>query len=229
MDDSNLNPDDPAEIIKDILTESMTLNNNDHQLDAISTDHLLKALLLRLLEEREERRTVVTSSEILATTSANISNAAKKKKMAAAAAAKKKRYKRNKAAAKHKKTNIMLPWLGGGIISLIMMIAFSSIETLTSPFSLIHASDGSGDGEAPPALPPSASRSLRQRGHRSNIDNTASTSPDIISPLPAAVPPIFSPAAVILASISCWWTSFKENEGEEGKKRGEKLAGLKRD
>ena len=190
MTDSNLNLDDPAEIIKDILMESMSLNNNDHhQLDAISTDHLLKALLLRLLDEREERQTVVTSSEILATTSANISNAAKKKKRAAAAAAKKKRYKRNKAAAKHKKTKIMLSWLGGGIISVIMMIAFSSIETLIS--------DGSGDGEAPPALPPSASRSLRQRGHRSNIDNAASTtSPDIISPLPAAVPPIFSPAAV---------------------------------
>ena len=26
------------------------------------------------------------------------------------------------------------------------------------------------------------------------------------------------------ASISCWWMSFKENEGEEGQKRGKKLA-----
>ena len=31
---------------------------------------------------------------------------------------------------------------------------------------------------------------------------------------------------VSLASISCWWMSFKENEGEEGKKRGEKIAGI---
>ena len=28
------------------------------------------------------------------------------------------------------------------------------------------------------------------------------------------------------ASISCWWMSFKENEGEEGGKRGEKIADL---
>ncbi len=56
-----------------------------------------------------------------------------------------------------------------------------------------------GGGEAPPALPPFASSSLprKQKDHRTNIDNAASTSPEIISPVPAVVPPpVFSPAAV---------------------------------
>ncbi len=57
-----------------------------------------------------------------------------------------------------------------------------------------------GEGEAPPAMPPSASMPplrRQQKDHRSIIGNTATTSPDIVSPLPAVVPhPIFLPAAV---------------------------------
>ena len=194
MNDNNINPAATTdrrhhtEIIKEILKDGMALNN-DQLLAATSTDLLLKLLLLRLLDERVGGRAALLSSDGAA--SDQQLTAAKKEKKRAAAAAKKKRNKRNKAAAKHRKIKLG-SWLGGAIISLIMMVALSSI---ISPFSLIHQSDGSGDGEAPPALPPSASRFLRQKDHRSNSDIEASTPPDIISPLPAAVPPIFSPAA----------------------------------
>lgn len=80
-----------------------------------------------------------------------------------------------------------------------MMVAFGSITTLISPLSLIHHCDASGEGEAPPALAPAASRSLRQKRHRTrtDIDNAESALPEIISPLLAVVPPpIFSPVAV---------------------------------
>jgi hypothetical protein len=77
-----------------------------------------------------------------------------------------------------------------------MMVEFSSITTFVFPLSLIHQSDGSGDGKAPPALPPSASRPLRQGDLAS--DNEASTLPNIISSPVAAVtpPPVFSPTDV---------------------------------
>eukprot|EP00984_Skeletonema_dohrnii_P028680 scaffold18734_cov115-Skeletonema_dohrnii-CCMP3373.AAC.8 len=117
--------------------------------------------------------------------------AAKKKKRAAA---KKKRNKRNKAAAKHEKTKLM-SWLSGGMISVIMMVAFSFITTPIVTLSLIQPSDGSGEGNAS-ALPPSASRYFRQENL--NSDNEASTSPDIIRSPSAAVvpPPVFAPTDV---------------------------------
>jgi len=117
--------------------------------------------------------------------------AASKKK--AAAAKKKKRNKRNKAAAKHNRGTKLMSWLGGGIISLIMMAAFSSVTTLIA-LSLIHQSDGSSEGKAPPSLPPTTSTSLRQRDLQSS--NMALTSPTSKSPLPiVAQSPVFSPAA----------------------------------
>ena len=147
---------------------------------------LLDVLLLYLLDEGEEGRVAVPPADD------NTAVAKKKKKRAAA---KKKRYKRNKAAAKHKKTTKLMSWLGGGIISLIMMVAFRSIATPIVTLSLVHTSDGSSEGKAPPALPPTTSRSLRKRDYRSN--SAAPTLSDIVSPLPAvAPPPIFSPAAV---------------------------------
>eukprot|EP00984_Skeletonema_dohrnii_P029512 scaffold20215_cov147-Skeletonema_dohrnii-CCMP3373.AAC.1 len=89
-----------------------------------------------------------------------------------------------------------MSWLGGGIISVIMMVAFSFISTPIVTLSLFQPSDGSGEGKAPPALPPSVSKSLRQKDLQP--DDEASNSPDIIrSPLAVVVPPpIFAPAAV---------------------------------
>mmetsp|Transcript_11224 Transcript_11224/g.16880 ORF Transcript_11224/g.16880 Transcript_11224/m.16880 type:complete len:613 (+) Transcript_11224:168-2006(+) len=77
-----------------------------------------------------------------------------------------------------------------------MMVAFSFITTPIVTLSLFQPSDGSGEGKAPPALPPSASKSLRQEDLQP--DNEASTSPDIIrSPLAAVVPPpVFAPTAI---------------------------------
>ena len=168
-------------------------------------------LLVRLLHEREEGRVAVAvampssvASDGQLMDAAGVTDAAKKKKGADAAAKKKekkKRYKRNKAAAKQKqnKTTNLMSWMGGGIISLITMVAFGSIVTFVAPLSLslIHQTDGSGEGNAPPALPPSASKPLRRKDHRSNNDNAASVSPDVIHPLAAVVPPpVFSTSAV---------------------------------
>eukprot|EP00985_Skeletonema_marinoi_P001044 scaffold430_cov73-Skeletonema_marinoi.AAC.8 len=169
----------------------------------VATQWLLNAQLLRLMNEREEKRSAMASlgasdqQQQLMYDAA----AAKMKERAAAAAAKKKRYKRNKAAAKHKKTTLMLmSWRGGRIIPMILMVAFSSYAyvTLVVPLSLIQQIDGSGEGEAPPALPPSASRSLRQKDLISDNVNAESALANIISTPYAAVvpPPIFSPTFV---------------------------------
>eukprot|EP00984_Skeletonema_dohrnii_P004582 scaffold1616_cov100-Skeletonema_dohrnii-CCMP3373.AAC.12 len=184
--------------------EGMALANE--QLTDVSTELLLTVVLVRLLHERAEGRVAVPSSvasdEQLEDDAAAAADKMKNKRTAAAAKKKekKKRYKRNKAAAKQKsknKTTNLMSWMGGGLISLITMVVFGSIATLIFPLSLIHQTDGSGEGDAPPALPPSASRSLRQKGLRSNNDNVASVSPDISRPLAAVVPPpIFSPSAV---------------------------------
>ena len=196
--------DDDRDVVKKIAKEQMTLTKD--QLSAVSTEPLLivllDVLLLRLLDEIEKGQgLLLLSSASDAASDQQLMDydaaAAKKKKKRAAAAAKKKRNKQNKAAAMHKQINLMSwSWLGGGIISLIMMVEFSSITTLIFPLSLIHQSDGSGDGKAPPALPPSASRPLRQEDLTS--DNEASTLPNIISSPVAAVtpPPVFSPTDV---------------------------------
>eukprot|EP00984_Skeletonema_dohrnii_P008776 scaffold3271_cov82-Skeletonema_dohrnii-CCMP3373.AAC.2 len=195
--------DDDRDVVKKIAKEHMTLTKD--QMSAVSTEPLLivllDVLLLRLLDEMEKGRELLSSASDAASDQQLMdydAAVAKKKKKRAAAAAKKKRNKQNKAAAKHKQINLMSwswSWLGG-IISLIMMVEFSSITTLIFPLSLIHQSDGSGDGKAPPALPPSASRPLRQDDLTS--DNEASTLPNIISSPVAAVtpPPVFSPTDV---------------------------------
>eukprot|EP00984_Skeletonema_dohrnii_P010749 scaffold4227_cov78-Skeletonema_dohrnii-CCMP3373.AAC.1 len=185
------NDDDSRDVIKDLAKKGMTLKKE--QLTALSTEFLLTVLLdvmlLRLLDEgpagSSDRQQVVDDAA-----------AAKKKRKAAA---KKKRYKRNKAAAKQQqKETKLMSWLGGGIISVIMMVAFSFISTPIVTLSLFQPSDGSGEGKAPPALPPSASKSLRQEDIKSK--NEASTSPAdiIISPSAAIVPPpvFFAPIAV---------------------------------
>ena len=179
----------------DDMKKGMTLNRE--QLTGLSAEFLLTALLdlflLRLLDEGEEGGASVPPMVSSAQQFIDDAAAAKKKKRKKEAAAKK---KRNKAAAKHKKTKLM-SWLGGGIISVIMMIAsFSFISTPIVTLSLFQPSDGSGEGKAPPALPPSASKSLRQEDLKP--DNEASTSPDIIiSPLAAVVPPpVFAPTAL---------------------------------
>ncbi|KAK1744068.1 leucine-rich repeat domain-containing protein [Skeletonema marinoi] len=180
---------DSRDVIKDLAKKGMTLKKE--QLTALSTEFLLTVLLdLFLLRLLDEGATVSSDPQRLVDDAA----AAKRKKRAAA---KKKRYKRNKAAAKQqqKKTKLV-SWLGGGIISVIMMVAFSFITTPIVTLSLFQPSDGLGEGKAPPALPPSASKSLRQEDLKP--DNEASTSPDIIiSPLAAVVPPpVFAPTAV---------------------------------
>jgi hypothetical protein len=181
--------DDAGELeqMKEIMMEfSMTIINKRDQ-SAVSkellavTQRLLDDVQLRSLDGGEtEGRVEVSSSasdhhQLMDTSAA----AAKKKK--------KKRNKRNKAAAKHKGTK--RTWLGGGIISLLMMaVAFGSITKLT----LIPQSDGS-EGKAPPTLPPSASTSLRQRVLQSS-NNMAPSSPASVSPFAAVVQaPIFSP------------------------------------
>eukprot|EP00985_Skeletonema_marinoi_P032028 scaffold37999_cov214-Skeletonema_marinoi.AAC.23 len=193
--------DGDKDIMKD-FAKGMTLSND--QLADASTELLLTVLLLRLKDERAEGRAVVPSEAASSGDEQLMDDAVadKMKKKRAAAAAKKKekkkRYKRNQAAAKQKKTKLMsLSWMGGGLISVIAMVVFGSIATVFVPLSLVHQTDGSGEGKAPPALPPSASKPLRQRNHRSNNDNAESTSPDGINhPLAAIVPPpIFSPTA----------------------------------
>jgi hypothetical protein len=92
-----------------------------------------------------------------------------------------------------------MSWLGGGFLSLIMMAAVGSMTTLIT-LSLIRQSDGSSEGKAPPTLPPSPSTSLRQRDLQSSM---SSTSPSVISPLPAFVQsPVFLPAPVSNSPIN---------------------------
>jgi len=194
--------------LNEMMKECMPIMRRDQsrslfsQERLVATQRLLNAQLLHLMNvEREEGQSAMASlgasdqqQQLMDADAA----AAKEKKRAAAAAAKKKRYKRNKAAAKHKMTRIM-SWRGGGIIiSLIMMAAFGSYMVV--PLSLIQQIDGSGEGEAPPALPPSASRSrsLRQKDLILDNVNAESASANIISTPYAAVvpPPIFSPTFV---------------------------------
>jgi hypothetical protein len=198
------NVDAHLEQMKMIVRElSMSINRRDQS--AVSSE--LLAINERLLDaqlrsldggENEGRDEVEVSSsasddqQLMETAAA----AKKEEKAAAAAKKKKKRNKRNKAAAKHKGTKRM-SWLGGGIISLLMMAAFGfgSITTLNVAFSLIHQSDGSSEGKAPPTLPPSASTSLRQRDLQSS--NVASTSPSSRSPFAVVVQaPVFLPDTV---------------------------------
>eukprot|EP00986_Skeletonema_menzelii_P012483 scaffold6896_cov82-Skeletonema_menzelii.AAC.1 len=190
---------------RDVIKEAM-MGRKEQVAKNLSTEFLLTVLLdillLRLLDEGGEGQATVPPT--VSSNQQRLMDDAAAKKKKKKAAAKKKRRKRNKAAAKHKKTKLM-SWLGGGMISLIMMmVAFSSIATPIFTLSLIHLGDGSGDANAK-ALPPSASTSLRQRDHGSN--NAASTSsPGIISPLTAVVPPpIFSPpvdTAAVVVSVS---------------------------
>mmetsp|Transcript_12413 Transcript_12413/g.18475 ORF Transcript_12413/g.18475 Transcript_12413/m.18475 type:complete len:351 (+) Transcript_12413:93-1145(+) len=194
---------DAAGVIKDIAKKG-TLNID--QLAAVSTELILTVLLLRLLHEREEGRVAVAVPSSVASDGQleDTTDAAKKKRAVAKKKEKKKRYKRNKAAAKHKNKNTttdIMSWIGGGLLSVIAMVIFGSIMTFVVPLSLIHQTDGSGEGNAPPALPPSASRSLRQKGLRSNNDNAASVSPNVSHPLAAVVPPpVFSPSAVSVSN-----------------------------
>eukprot|EP00984_Skeletonema_dohrnii_P024486 scaffold13607_cov117-Skeletonema_dohrnii-CCMP3373.AAC.10 len=189
--------DDSRDVIKDIAKKGMTLN--EEQLTALSTEFLLTVLLdlflIRLLDEEGVEGGATVFSTVLSDQQQLVDDAAAAKKKRAAA--KKKRYKRNKAAAKqqHEKTKLT-SWLSGGIISVIMMVAFSFITTPIVTLSLFQPSDGSGEGKAPPALPPSASKILRQEDIKPNDE--ASTSPGIIrSPLAAVVPPpIFAPIAL---------------------------------
>eukprot|EP00984_Skeletonema_dohrnii_P027847 scaffold17539_cov76-Skeletonema_dohrnii-CCMP3373.AAC.2 len=201
-------------VVEGRAKEGVRLIND--QMAAVSTELLLTVMsdmnmmLLRLLDGLglEEGR-AVPSSDVASDQQLMLMDAtdAAKKKRAAAATKKKdkkKRYKRNKAAAKQKnknKTTNLMSWMGGGLISLITMVVFGSIMTFVVPLALIHQTDGSGEGNAPPALPPSASRSLRQKEIQSNNDNAASVSPDINLLLAAVVPPpVFSPSAVSVSN-----------------------------
>ncbi len=183
-------------------------------------------LLLRLLDERKDGRAILSSDDAsfeqllmdaVAAAKTEINSADEKKVNKTAAKAKQK-----------KKMGNLLSWLIGGIISLMMIVNLTSITTLIPPFSLIHQIGASGEGEAPPVLQPSASRSLRKRQgeHQSNKDNAAS--PEIIgivSPLPVvAPPPIFSPAVASnhrsmkinkLRSETCFDTpNWKDRDGD---------------
>jgi hypothetical protein len=85
-----------------------------------------------------------------------------------------------------------MSWMGGRIISLIMMAAVGSIMTLITLSLILHRSDGSLEREAPSTLPPSTS--LCQSDLQSSM---SPPSPSIISPLPVfAQSPVFLPATV---------------------------------
>jgi len=187
--------DAQLEHMKEMVREcgSMALSRRDQS--AVSkellavTQRMLDAQL-RSLDGGEQRRVVVSSSA--SDHQLMESAAAAKKKEKAASVKKKKRNKRNKAA-KHKGTKLK-SWLGGGIISLLMMAAFGSTTTLIT-HSLVPRSDGSSEGKAPPTLPPSTSTSLRQRKLQTSY--MASMSPASLSPLAAVVQaPVFSPDTV---------------------------------
>jgi hypothetical protein len=169
------------EILRGESVMAITRRDRSAALLAV-TQRLMDAQLLRSLDGGE--KVAVTSS----TSDHQLMDSA-------ATAKKKKRNKQNKAAAKNKRTKRM-SWLGGGNIPLIMMAAaFGSITTLIS-LSLIHLSDGSSEGKAPPVLPPTASTYLRQGDFQSSM---SSTSPNTINPL-SAVPvqsPIFSPRTTV--------------------------------
>ena len=171
---------------------SMAINRRDQTIisrELLAVSQWLLDEQLRSLDGREQGRVGVSSSS----SDHQLMDGAAASKKKAAAAKKKKRNRRNKAAAKHNKGTKLMSWLGGGIISLIMMAAFSSVTTLIA-LSLIHQSDGSSEGKAPPSLPPTTSTSLRQRDLQSS--NMALTSPTNKSPLPVvAQSPVFSPAA----------------------------------
>eukprot|EP00573_Skeletonema_grethae_P004575 CAMPEP_0201699276 /NCGR_PEP_ID=MMETSP0578-20130828/23091_1 /ASSEMBLY_ACC=CAM_ASM_000663 /TAXON_ID=267565 /ORGANISM="Skeletonema grethea, Strain CCMP 1804" /LENGTH=247 /DNA_ID=CAMNT_0048186005 /DNA_START=86 /DNA_END=829 /DNA_ORIENTATION=- len=108
--------------------------------------------------------------------------------------------KDDKAAPKRKMTNL-IAWMGGGIISLIMMAIFSSTTTPFVTFSLlIHPSDASSEGKAPPALPPTISKPLRQRELQS--DDAALTSPNININSPSAAVTSPSPSILLPAATS---------------------------
>eukprot|EP00984_Skeletonema_dohrnii_P014355 scaffold6017_cov77-Skeletonema_dohrnii-CCMP3373.AAC.2 len=191
--------DDSRDVIKDLAKKGITLNKE--QLAALSTEFLLSVLLdlmlLRLLDEGEEGGATVPPAASSSEQQQVMDDAAAAKKRKKAAA-KKKRYKRNKAAAKRQqKETRLMSWLGGGIISVIMMVAFSFITTPIVTLSLIKPSDGSGEGKAPPALPPSVSKSLRQEDIKPNDEASTSPADIIISPLAAVVPPpVFAPTAL---------------------------------
>jgi hypothetical protein len=165
------NDDDDAGELKDMLTEfnNMPIDRRNDQ-SVMSMKEQLLAVTQRLfdahrLQGGDENKGVVSSSASDHQLMDSAAAAKKKADVAAAAAAKKKkkRNKRNKAAAKHKGTKFR-SWLGGGILSLVMMVAFGFITTFNVALSLIHRSDGSSEGKAPPTLPPSTSTSLRVRG-----------------------------------------------------------------
>ncbi len=120
---------------------------------------------------------------------------------AADEAAEENRHEQNKVAATKQKS--------GGIGALIMtVVLIGSIMRLSPPLSLILQTDATGEGEAPPAMPPYAASmsSLRrkQKDHRANIGHNAPTTPsEISSPLSLVVPPpVFSPAAVAVSTSS---------------------------
>eukprot|EP00985_Skeletonema_marinoi_P011370 scaffold5398_cov70-Skeletonema_marinoi.AAC.2 len=195
-----------GDALKEMAKEGMPIMRSDQsvisQKRLAVIQQLLDAQFLRLKEEKEEGRTVPSSDTSSSDEQLdNDASAAKKKKRAATAVARKKRYKQNKAAAKHRNTKLM-SWLSGGIILLIMMFAFSFITTPIVTLSLIQSSDGSGEGMAPLALPPSpASKSLRQKDLKSKNEASTSTPPDIISPLAAVVPPpVFAPTDVSVSN-----------------------------
>jgi hypothetical protein len=191
--------DDAAGELEDMMAEcSMAITRRGDDQSAVPkerylmvTQKLLETQLRSLDGGENEGRVEVSSS--ISDHQLMVNAAAAKKETAAAAAKKKKtRNKRNKAAAKHKGTKRM-SWRSGGIISLIMMVAFGSITTL----SRIPQSLGSLVGnKAAPTLPPSTPTSLRQRDLQSS-NNMAPASSSSVSPLAAVVQaPIFSPADV---------------------------------
>ncbi len=206
--DADADADDSLDMaMKDVAkaTEAVALSTEFLLTLTVLLDSWSLLLRLRLLNEGVEGH--VTESVVDVAAAATAKKKQKKKR-----ASKTKRHKQNKNKDHHKaageqKKRKLKPWslvgLGGGIISLIVMIGFS-FSSITMPFitvSLFHPSDGSSEGNAAPVLPPTASRSRSFRGTYKRSNNAASTSPGvIISPLPPvpvalAIVPIFSPAS----------------------------------
>ncbi len=177
------------QIMEEILKELMSVKTNDHRRDQLadaSNEDLLTELLSRFLNERVAGRAAESPGDAASDQQLKdaVAAAVLKEKNSAAKSKRKKRRKQKQ---------------DGGLMS-IMMVACGSIMMLIFSLSLIHQIGGSGQGGAPPAMRPSASRSLRDKKHQSNNVESVPASPEviIISPLPASIvapPPIFSPAA----------------------------------
>ena len=206
IDSSGGNRDDDSYDLREIVEEGMKIMLTETDQSVFSherlnvTQRLLETQILHyLMDKREGGRATVPSESLVSSESDHL--LVDTATAADEAGAEENRHEQSKVAATKQKS--------GGIGSLIMtVVLIGSIMTLSPPLSLILQTDATGEGEAPPAMPPYAASmsSLRrkQKDHRANIGHNAPSTPsEIISPLSLVVPPpVFSPAAVAVSTAS---------------------------